>query len=181
MSKRKRDEEDEYPVVAPPADERIVLPGIQGNPIIPKDVARLLTEGLTEPAKVSFILYLSILGNRSRAAKATGVCTTTTWLWRRDDDVFRARYEAAMKIAAELHEDEMFRRASEGVLEPVFQQGRMVGSIRKFSDTLLIFALKGAMSEKYKDRVEHSGQVDLAGTLRRARERALGRGTKETK
>lgn len=162
------------------AQDRIVLPSIEGRPSIPKDVVRELCAGVVEPKKVEFILNLCFLGNRTRAAQATGVCTTTTWLWRRDDDNFREAYNRAMKIAAELHEDEMFRRASEGVLEPVFQGGELVGSVRKFSDTLLIFTMKGALPEKYADRskVEHSGSVDLVARLKAGRERALGRGKK---
>lgn len=178
MAKKAKADEPEYRM---PTDDRIVLPGIDGRPSIPRDVASVMTAGLTSPAKVAFILNLSLLGNRTRAAAATGVSTTTTWLWRRDDDVFRERYMEAMKIAAELHEDEMFRRASEGVLEPVFQGGRLVGSVRKFSDTLLIFALKGALPEKYKERVEHTGEVTVATRLRAARERALGRGEEAKK
>lgn len=164
------------PDVTPPADDRIILKTIDGMPEVPRDVARVICEGVTEPRKIAFLLNLSVLGNRTRAAKATGVSTVATWMWRRDDDVFRERYMEAMKMAAELHEDEMFRRASEGVLEPVYQGGALVGSVRKFSDTLLIFALKGAMPEKYKDRVEHSGEVTVAAKLKAARERALGRG-----
>ncbi len=175
----KRPPADDQPYVPHPADERIVLPGIEGRPEVPRDVAKMLTEGVMEPKKIAFLLNLSMLGNRTRAARATGVSPVTTWLWRRDDDVFRKRYEEAMKIAAELHEDEMYRRASEGTLEPVFQGGRLVGSVRKFSDTLLIFTLKGAMPDKYKERVEHSGTVDLAQRLKAGRERALGRGEKK--
>ena len=37
--------------------------------------------------------------------------------------------------------------------EPVFYQGEVVGSVRKFSDTLLMFLLKGNRPDKYKDRV----------------------------
>lgn len=158
-----------------PPDERIVFRHADMS-LDMKTVAKLC-EGVPDKKQQKFLCYLALLGNRARAADAVPISCSTTWFWRRDDDVFRQRYEDAMKIAAELHESEMFRRASEGVLEPVFQGGRAVGSIRKYSDTLLIFALKGAMPEKYADRqkVEHSGQVDVVQRLRAARERALGR------
>lgn len=144
---------------------------------LPEATVRKLCEGVLEPAKVKFLVNYALLGHRGKAAKATGVCTATTWMWRRDDDVFRQKYMDAQKIAAELHEDEMFRRASEGVLEPVFQGGEFVGSVRRYSDTLLMFGLKGAMPEKYRERVDmnHSGTVDHVTILRAARERALGR------
>ena len=67
------------------------------------------------------------------------------------------------RIGAEALEDEATRRAAEGVDEPVFHQGAQVGTIRKYSDTLAIFLLKGAMPEKYRDnaKLELSGRVDL--------------------
>lgn len=160
-----------------PPDDRIVLENVMGEPSIPKSVVSQVCAGVVEPAKVKYLLYLCVLGNRSRAASAAGICNTTQWMWRRDDEAFRAAYVRAMEVASELHEDEMFRRASEGVLEPVYQGGRLVGSVRKFSDTLLIFALKGAMPDKYADRqkLEHSGQVDVVSKLRAARERVFKR------
>lgn len=167
----------EKPDAPMPADDRIVLPCIVGGKhlTIGKEDADDLCSGVMEPKRRMFLLNLAVLGNRTRAAMATGVSPMTAWLWRRDDDNFRAAYNQAMKIASELHEDEMWRRASEGVLEPVWQGGRMVGSVRKFSDTLLIFSLKGSMPEKYADRskVEHSGSVDVVARLRAARQRRL--------
>lgn len=40
-----------------------------------------------------------------------------------------------------------------------------------YSDTLAIFLMKGAMPEKYKDRVEHSGNIDIAQRIVAARKR----------
>lgn len=173
--KKTRAKKDERPDAVVLKDDRIVLPNISGKPLIDEATAKRLCVGVVEPQRRVFLINLAILGNRTRAARATGVCPVTAWLWRRDDDNFRAQYNEAMKIAAELHEDEMFRRASEGVLEPVWQGGRLVGSVRKYSDTLLIFGLKGSMPEKYADRskVEHSGSVDVVARLRAARQRRL--------
>jgi hypothetical protein len=39
-------------------------------------------------------------------------------------------------------------------LKPVFQNGEQVGVIREYSDTLLIFLLKGHRPERFKDRRE---------------------------
>lgn len=162
--------------IPPLSEDRIVLPNLPGYEF-DKDTMRRLTDGVVEPRKKEFLLYLSVLGNRTRAARAAGIDTATTWWWRKEDDNFRDRYNDCMKIAAELHEDEAFRRASEGVLEPVFHQGEMVGAVRKFSDGLLMFTLRGAMPKKYRDNVkmEHGGEVDFAVKLRAARERVFGR------
>lgn len=171
----RRQKTDERIAVQMPPDERIVLKTIDGLPEIPLEVARKLTLGVTEPKKRAFVLALAQLGNRTRAARAIGISTVTVWQWRRDDDAFRAACVAAMECASELMEDELYRRACEGVLEPVFQGGELVGSVRRYSDTLLIFGLKGAMPEKYADRQKIQHEVDIVGRLRAGRERALGR------
>ena len=50
-------------------------------------------------------------------------------------------------------EREARRRAVEGVEEPVgFYKGEPSAYVRKYSDTLLIFLMKGARPDKYRDR-----------------------------
>src|SRR5205807_601275 len=54
--------------------------------------------------------------------------------------------------AANAHiEAEIRRRAMEGWDEPVYQQGARVGTVRKYSDTLLIFYAKRRMPE-YREK-----------------------------
>ncbi len=61
-------------------------------------------------------------------------------------------------------EAEARRRAVEGVRKPVYCRGEIVGTVKEYSDTLLIFLMKGARPEKYRDnvRVERTGPNDLA-------------------
>jgi hypothetical protein len=47
-------------------------------------------------------------------------------------------------------EDEAVRRAYEGWLKPVFYQGRQCGAVRRYSDKLLMFLLKGWRPERYR-------------------------------
>lgn len=49
-------------------------------------------------------------------------------------------------------------RAVEGVLEPVYQRGEQVGTVRRYRDTLLIFLLKGNQASKFADRREVTGK-----------------------
>ncbi|MDP2936788.1 MAG: hypothetical protein Q8O86_09895 [Dehalococcoidia bacterium] len=57
-----------------------------------------------------------------------------------------------------------------GTEKPVFQGGQQVGVVREYSDVLLIFLLKGARPEKYRDNlkadVNHSGQVSLPDVVK---------------
>jgi hypothetical protein len=55
----------------------------------------------------------------------------------------------------QLLEDEAMGRAVEGVEKPISVNGELK-TIREYSDTLLIFLLKGAAPEKYRERYEHA-------------------------
>jgi hypothetical protein len=58
----------------------------------------------------------------------------------------------------------MVRRALVGWKEPVYQGGKEVGTIRKFSDNLLIFLLKGKRPEVFRERHELTGANGAALT-----------------
>ena len=95
------------------------------------------------------------------AAKKTGVNASTVWDWRQQDEQFRelfdeTRINVERQIVAKL-EAEADRRGVTGVVKPVYQGGIQVGEVREYSDTLLIFRLKGLAPDRYRDRVEHSG------------------------
>jgi hypothetical protein len=83
--------------------------------------------------------------------------------------------DRAQEIANDLAEDELVRRATEGVVEPVFQGGHLVGGIRRLSDQLLMFYLKANKPEKYREKLDATVTVDVADRLIKARERAFGR------
>lgn len=111
----------------------------------------------------SFLAALAAVGNVSEAAKAAGVSRAFVYTERKADPAFAALWDDALDGAADVMEREAFRRAVEGVDEPVFQQGQEIGTIRKYSDTLLIFLLKGARPNKYRERqdVTQSGAVTI--------------------
>lgn len=96
--------------------------------------------------------------------------------WLKFDPEYKAAFEASKDEACHALEDEAVRRAREGYDEPVFHKGEQCGVIRKYSDTLLIFLMKGAMPEKYADRqkVEHSANPDLLAAIERGKKRANG-------
>ena len=118
----------------------------------------------TPEKKIAFCAALAATGIVRRACEAVDIGYTTAYHWRGEDEDFAAMWERAAKIGNEVLEDEARRRAFEGVEEPVFHQGVAVDTVRKYSDTLTIFLLKGAMPEKYRDRqdVNLSGKVSLA-------------------
>lgn len=107
----------------------------------------------TPEKRAAFLDALADSCNVSRACEAVGIARRTAYLWRETDPDFADEFDRARRIGAEALEDEAVRRAHEGTLEPVFYKGELVDTVRKYSDTLLIFLLKGAKPDVYKDRL----------------------------
>lgn len=112
----------------------------------------------TKKRQEDFLLAFEELANIKRACEKSKVPRRTFYDWL-ENESFKKKYEKSEKIAISVLEDEAYRRAVTGTNKPVFQGGKKVGSIKEFSDTLLIVLLKARAPEKYKDRVsnEHSG------------------------
>ncbi|MHB0939000.1 MAG: terminase [Armatimonadota bacterium] len=85
------------------------------------------------------------------AAKLAGYTRCMVYEWKHDDLAFSGRWDDALKVALERMEAEADRRALQGVLKPVFQGGKKVGTVRVFSDTLLIFRMKALDPDKYRE------------------------------
>ena len=121
-------------------------------------------QDVTDPRKRAYLHELCRTGHFEKAAALAGVSLKTGWNWRADatDLAFQAGLTLALKAHCDRIEAEIVRRAYEGVEEPVYQAGRLVGTVRRFSDTLLIFHAKKLMPE-YRDRhaVDVTGSLDL--------------------
>ena len=102
-----------------------------------------------------FLELLASNGNVTVSCEALNLRRQTVYEARAEDAQFAAAWDAAMEQAADHLEAEARRRAVDGWDEPVFYQGEQTGLVRKFSDTLLIFLLKGARPEKFRDRQQH--------------------------
>ena len=110
------------------------------------------------PAKEGeFLDELAETGNVTKASELSGVARRTIYDWRAANEDFRARWETALDLGCDALEDEATRRAHDGVEEPVYYQGEVVGQVQRYSDTLLMFLLKGRRPEKFKDRTELTG------------------------
>lgn len=128
---------------------------------------------VADPLKRAYLAQYAQTGRFTDAAAAAGISLRTGWNWRHDSDdaPFRAALALAQGLAGDRLEAEILRRAVEGVVEPVYQSGRLVGTVRRLSDTLLMFAAKAVLPAKYRERFEHSGPsggpipVDHTGTV----------------
>jgi hypothetical protein len=109
------------------------------------------------------------------AARAIGVSDTLHFKWMEDPEYAAAFAEAEKQAIAHL-ETELFNRVYEGTEEPVIYQGELCYqkdakgkltnkplTIRRKSDTLLIFALKGKKPDVYRDNFK--GEISLSGNV----------------
>lgn len=118
------------------------------------------TRRTVEKQRDAFLDALAQTANVSAACKAAKVPRRTAYDWKDADPEFRKAWDAALELGTDALEDEAVRRAHEGTLKPVYQGGKKVGTIREYSDTLLIFMLKGRRPDRFKDRMaaEHTGK-----------------------
>jgi hypothetical protein len=117
-----------------------------------------MRESIWTPEKESaFFIALAETCNVSKACAAVDISRQTAYSRRENDEAFAKAWDKALTIAVGALEDEVHRRAFEGVEEPVFNKGVRVGSIRRYSDTLAIFLLKAHAPAKYRERYEVTG------------------------
>jgi hypothetical protein len=113
--------------------------------------------------KAAFLESYRVLGNISRACRDAEINRSTYYDWTEHDEAFSAALNVAREEAIESLEAEARRRAVEGVEREtgVYHNGLLIATEveTKYSDTLLIFLLKGLKPEKYRERmdVNHSG------------------------
>ncbi|MDR1684866.1 MAG: hypothetical protein LBR82_00215 [Desulfovibrio sp.] len=106
-----------------------------------------------------FLDTLSECGSIRRGSAASGISRKTLYKKREREPLFAADWDKAAAIGVEGLEDEARRRAFEGWEEPVYHKGEVCGTVRKYSDTLLIVLLKGHKPEKYRE----NSKVALTG------------------
>lgn len=117
--------------------------------------ARARMQMRTAKAQAAFLRAFSDRGIVLRACLAAKIGRRTVYGWLAADEAFKALYDEAKEDALDLLEDEAVRRARVGWLEPVYQGGEKVGEIRKYSDTLLITALKAGRPGKFRELFQH--------------------------
>lgn len=124
--------------------------------------------------KNEFLNYYIQFGTISKAAKKAGISRQTHYDWLKNDKkgVYHRAFELADKMAADLLEEEAFRRAVEGDTQVIYYKGEEVGRRRVYSDQLLSLLLKGKKPQ-YRDNVEinNNVNVDMSDAVSAMRER----------
>jgi hypothetical protein len=97
---------------------------------------------MSASVRSSFLRLLAEGWSATHAARATGFSRQRFYELRARDDAFRDDWAAAVDQGTDRLEDEAYRRAVEGVPEPIFSRGEVVGERRVYSDRLIEFLLK---------------------------------------
>ena len=104
--------------------------------------------------KPAFLTSLATTGNVTSSAAAAGITRACAYQARKEDEAFAERWDEASEEASDALEAEARRRAMQGTEKPVFYQGEQCGTIREFSDTLLIVLLKANRPQKFRENMK---------------------------
>lgn len=104
----------------------------------------------------AFLNALAKTGTVKGAAQLSGESRANHYRWL-EDDAYRVGVGRARQMAADLLEDEAWRRGVEGDERAVYNRhGVRVDTVRYYSDRLLEKLLAANLPEKYKERVEQT-------------------------
>ena len=121
--------------------------------------------------KAAFLASYRYLGNITLACEAADMPRSLYYVWTEKDEHFSLNVEQCKIEAIERLEAVAHKRAVEGVDKRtgVYYLGKMVGEQleTQYSDTCLIFLLKGLAPEKYRERASFDvhGSVTVGDSL----------------
>lgn len=132
-------------------------------------------KSIRTPRKRKFLVWISTTANVALASERSGISRDSHYDWMRGDPAYRKAFAVAMDRGIDALEAEATRRAYEGVLKPVYNNGKRAvdvkvdekgtvvlkdgkpiaipAAIREYSDALMMFILRGRRPERYRDRV----------------------------
>lgn len=140
---------------------------------------------IKDAKKAIMLETMALKGSVRAGVMASGISYPTHYNWMKDDPEYAAAAKMAQELYADRLEEEADRRAVEGIdVNHYGKDGQVVATEKKFSDLLLIFKLKGARPEKYRDnpvinidnRSVHIDTTEALAALRAARTELLTTG-----
>jgi hypothetical protein len=121
----------------------------------------------TPKKRKKFLDALRKCANVTHAARLVGCSRQAVYDARDNDPQFAEAWDNAVEEAIDAMEAEAERRACRGYLKPVFQNGKRVGHVREYSDTLLIFMLKAQRPRRFRDysHIDHNVNIKTFSDL----------------
>src|SRR4051812_11058981 len=125
-------------------DDRIERP--ERRPLTARALER------TAAKQQAFLKALSRLGTVTAACQVVQVGRRSIYDWVERDQEFAAAFDLAREVAADILEAEARRRGVDGVSEPVYFRGAVVGHVQRFSDACLLAVLAAYRPERFRRR-----------------------------
>ena len=118
-----------------------------------------------QTARNCFLTTLGQTGNASAACRASGLSRRQLNMLKQRDPAFATAFGEALDEAADVLEAEAWRRALEGISQPVMKAGQPVFdhstgeavTVRRYSDPLLVLLLRGCKPAKFSQRSSAAG------------------------
>lgn len=158
---------------------------------LPEVVLKSSFPGISHKKKILFLQAMRRYGTVLAACRAVGIARRThyDWFGQRDKKTgelteeakhYQLAFRDAQEDVADNLERAAMQRAVKGQWEPVVSKGRVVTHVKRYSDTLLIFLLKGNKPEKYHDRVESKVEHEVTLKFLLAEAQQIERNEPET-
>ena len=108
-------------------------------------------DGWTPERQRGFIEALADTGSVEAAARAVDMSSVGAYQLRRQPgaEEFRAAWETALALGVQRIEDVAMDRALNGVEEPLYSYGKLIGSRTRYNDRLLMFILRNRAPERF--------------------------------
>ncbi|AUX70094.1 hypothetical protein CHX26_11885 [Porphyrobacter sp. HT-58-2] len=108
-------------------------------------------DGWTPERQRGFIEALADTGSVEAACKAVDMSSVGAYHLRRQPgaEEFRAAWEAALQLGVQRVEDVVMDRALNGVEEPLYSYGKLIGTRTRYNDRLLMFILRNRAPERF--------------------------------
>ena len=108
-------------------------------------------DGWTPERQHAFIEALADTGSVEAACKAVNMAQRGAYYLRRQPgaEQFRTAWQAALQLGVARVEDVAMDRALNGVEEPVYSYGALIGTRRRYNDRLLMFILRNRAPERF--------------------------------
>jgi len=120
-------------------------------------------QDIVNPKQYAFLVAIQQTGgNVTRACEAAEIGHRTHYDWLNRDPVYTQVYQKQFERSKDVLEARALERAADGIDDPVFYQGQVVGHRKVYSDNLLMFLLK-SRDDKYKDKGGGQGNVGVFG------------------
>jgi hypothetical protein len=123
----------------------------------------------------AFLASYAQTANITKAAEAAKIDRGLHYRWLDTFPKYQKAFLEAERQAGDYLESVAVGRATEGVMEAVYYQGRPIGAVRRYSDGVMMTLLRGFKPKKYSNKTEISGPeggaIEIVQRLNAARDR----------